>query len=387
MLTFGLFFIFSVLSEAHGGTEVMTSANGAAALLDNITGAVNGVQEEMEALKREMRTMTMLVNMVNQKSDSNAKNIEKNAKEVQVNTKNVQSNTNIIQTVSREAKSNSIRINSVSKEVKSVEGEVQEVKKTVRSEHYCELLPSNVCGKCRCKDDSNIENKYYCDCQQLEAKRDCKEFMDKGYRVSGVYKIHQNNLKIIQVYCDQDTDGGGWTVFQRRTDGSEKFYRNWNDYKVGFGQLHHEHWLGNTHLFTMTLQALYPSGSELRVDLQDWTGARRYAKYASFQIGSELTKFQMNIGGYTGNVGDSMVNEHNGMKFSTFDSDNDLNSGNCAIGNFGAWWYNNCHWSNLNGKYYDFAKFGATATGVIWDTWHGHDYSLKSVEMKMRRKN
>ena len=91
----------------------------------------------------------------------------------------------------------------------------------------------------------------------------------------------------------------------------------------------------------------------------------------------------MNIGGYTGNVGDSMVNEHNGMKFSTFDSDNDLNSGNCAIGNFGAWWYNNCHWSNLNGKYYDFAKFGAPATGV----WHQHEYSMKSVEMKMRRKN
>ena len=197
MLTFGLFFIFSVLSEAHGGTEVMTSANGAVELPNNITGVVNGVQEEVEALRREMRTMTMLVNMVNQKSDSNAKNIEKNAQEVktkiqmnannvQRNNKNIQSNTNHIQTVSRKAESNSNGIHSVSKtvttlsaEVKSVEGEVQEVKKTVRSEHYCELLPSNVCGKCRCKDDSNIENKYYCDCQQLEAKRDCKEFMDK----------------------------------------------------------------------------------------------------------------------------------------------------------------------------------------------------------------
>ena len=44
----------------------------------------------------------------------------------------------------------------------------------------------------------------------------------------------------MQVYCDQKTDGRGWTVIQRRVDGSVNFFRDWVNYKNGFGQLQNE---------------------------------------------------------------------------------------------------------------------------------------------------
>ena len=34
-----------------------------------------------------------------------------------------------------------------------------------------------------------------------------------------------------------DADGGGWLVVQRRASKDVDFYRGWNDYKYGFGDL------------------------------------------------------------------------------------------------------------------------------------------------------
>ena len=180
------------------------------------------------------------------------------------------------------------------------------------------------------------------------------------------------------VYCDMRTDGGGWTVFQRRQDGSVDFYRGWNDYKSGFGQLTAEFWLGNDKIHRLTASG----PSSLRVELEDWNGVRVYAKYGKFNIGDEQAKYRLEVGSYSGTAGDSLA-YHNNMAFSTKNRDNDSNeSSNCAVSWTGAWWYKGCHYSNLNGKYLGNVK--GSGAGVDWWYFKQHHLSLKFTEMKLR---
>ena len=184
------------------------------------------------------------------------------------------------------------------------------------------------------------------------------------------------------VYCDMRTDGGGWTVFQRRQDGSVDFYRGWNDYKSGFGQLTAEFWLGNDKIHRLT--ASRPSS--LRVELEDWNGVRVYAKYGRFKVGDEQVQYRLEVGSYSGTAGDALT-YHNNMAFTTKDRDNDKNSGNgfrsenCAVAYTGAWWYKSCHHSNLNGKYQTGGE--SDCKGAGWNTFRGC-FSLKFTEMKLR---
>ena len=98
------------------------------------------------------------------------------------------------------------------------------------------------------------------------------------------------------MFCDQTTAGGGWTVFQKRLDGSVNFYRGWADYKRGFGNLNGEFWLGLDKLHRLT-----KSKNRLRVDLEDTAGKTVYAEYSMFAVTSERAKYQLSLGTYTGN--------------------------------------------------------------------------------------
>lgn len=72
------------------------------------------------------------------------------------------------------------------------------------------------------------------------------------------------------------------------------------------------------------------------------------------------------------------------MAFSTHDQDNDTNVGkNCAALFHGAWWYHDCHQSNLNGRYLP-GSHESYADGINWLSGRGHRYSYKVAEMKIR---
>ena len=176
-----------------------------------------------------------------------------------------------------------------------------------------------------------------------------------------------------------ETDGGGWTVFQRRQDGSVDFYRNWTDYENGFGNLTGEFWLGLSKINRLTEE----QSNTLRVDLGDFDGNTAYAQYTTFSVGNSTTEYTLTVGGYSGTAGDSLA-YHNGTKFITIDSDNWANS--CALRWHGAWWFNACFYSHLNGPYHHNLIFNF-GYGIIWYDWKGYAYSLKFTEMKTRRNN
>ncbi|KAK0065255.1 BpFREP22.1, partial [Biomphalaria pfeifferi] len=182
----------------------------------------------------------------------------------------------------------------------------------------------------------------------------------------------------LEVMCDTKTDGGGWIIFQRRINGKVDFYRGWKEYRDGFGDYNiGEFYLGNENIFILTSTGQY----DLRIDLE-FNSKKYFAQYKDFKILSETEKYKLQIGDYSGNAGDSLSG-HNNMFFSTFDRDNDVDRDiNCAEDRSGAWWFLDCHESNLNGQW------GRTSypKGMNWYYLTDWSNSVTFSEMKIRER-
>ncbi|XP_053692582.1 uncharacterized protein LOC128741031 [Sabethes cyaneus] len=148
-------------------------------------------------------------------------------------------------------------------------------------------------------------------------------------------------------YCDQEYEGGGW-----------------KQYEAGFGDLRGEFWLGLKKIHELTNVKPH----ELHIMLEDFDGKIVTALYDRFIVGGPATSYVLSsLGNYTGTAGDSL-RKHEGMKFSAFDNDNDKGSHNCAEVYKGAWWYNDCFQSHLNGQYLKGSLTGKNYA-MSWDSF------------------
>nr|XP_015801603.2 fibrinogen alpha chain [Nothobranchius furzeri] len=223
--------------------------------------------------------------------------------------------------------------------------------------------------------------------------KDCVDAYQKHLKgeTNGLFKIKPGGTDstVVEVYCHQEGIMGGWLLVQQRASGSVSFNRTWAEYRDGFGSVdaegNGEFWLGNQLLHLLTNQ----SETMLKVELEDWEGGAATAEY-SVRVGSKEEGYPLHVSGFTGDAGDALLKSHSGMKFSTFDKDDDKWEGNCAEVYGGGWWYNSCQMANLNGVYYRGSydpKGNAphqAENGVVWTTFKPATYSLKAVRMFVR---
>ncbi|XP_065939861.1 ficolin-2 isoform X3 [Magallana gigas] len=195
----------------------------------------------------------------------------------------------------------------------------------------------------------------------------------------GVYTIYPAPGMNKTVFCDMSTDGGGWTVIQRRIDGDTNFFRNWKEYKDGFGHAEDEYWLGNDAIHALTKD----KKQILRIDLTKFSREKAHATYSSIFVDNEANKYKLLLGSFNGSkgLGDSFSQSNNSY-FSARDADNDNHKLNCADTFKAGWWFNACINTNLNGEYSKASR--KDAKELSWYHWGDSWRSLKSAKMMIR---
>ncbi|XP_045137526.1 ficolin-2-like isoform X2 [Portunus trituberculatus] len=176
---------------------------------------------------------------------------------------------------------------------------------------------------------------------------DCSDHLMAGARVSGVYEIHPFTCtctKPVLVWCDMETDGGGWTVFLNRQHQAIQldFNRTWSDYKAGFGSPYSEYYLGNELLHQMTHGRMYA----IRMDVTLASGGYDFSTYQYFTVYSEEKRYTASLTGtqLSGTSNTNCLVQMNNRVFTTLERDLDSYNSNCAVKRGGAWWYNNCNY-------------------------------------------
>ncbi|XP_010221638.1 PREDICTED: angiopoietin-related protein 4-like [Tinamus guttatus] len=214
-----------------------------------------------------------------------------------------------------------------------------------------------------------------------ELPENCQQLLLEGQQSSGIFQIQPTGSQPFKVYCDMTAEGG-WTVIQRRKDGSVDFDQLWDAYRNGFGDLHGDFWLGLEKIHHLVQEGRY----NLLIELEDWEGNSQAVQFV-FSLGGESTAYTLNLLGPLSGELENAIGDFRQLPFSTRDRDHDLKADtNCAKHLSGGWWFSTCGHANLNGKYFRSIprQRHERKQGIFWKTWKGRYYPLKSTTMKIQ---
>ncbi|XP_062585786.1 fibroleukin-like [Saccostrea cucullata] len=128
----------------------------------------------------------------------------------------------------------------------------------------------------------------------LKINSDCQDLFFAGHKQSGKYLIDPfGNGSYVKVYCDMETEEGGWTAIQKRISGSVGFNRTWEEYKKGFGNVTDSYWIGNDVIHQLTKG----KNSSLYVSITLRNGTTLYERYHQFSVSDESDNYRLFLGG------------------------------------------------------------------------------------------
>ncbi|KAK3867905.1 hypothetical protein Pcinc_026666 [Petrolisthes cinctipes] len=199
-----------------------------------------------------------------------------------------------------------------------------------------------------------------------------------------------------QVRCNQDVEGGGWTVILSRHphparqqhppnspahSSSSRYPRSFPAHSTRwvFGDLDGEFWIGNEVLHALTNQVPL----QLRVELTNWEGTTVTATWDHFRIGNESEDYKLSVGSYRpSSTATNDLQRHDQRPFSTHDHDNDrYDHDHCARHYGGGWWYFSCYDAHLTGSALGAGQEGHH--GIVWRSWTGTK-GLRNATMMIR---
>ncbi|XP_046865772.1 ficolin-2-like isoform X1 [Drosophila willistoni] len=261
-----------------------------------------------------------------------------------------------------------IKIDQLEKEIKTLKS---------RNERLNISLSSNKQKIEDLKSQLDVKNKALHEFQVKPKKFD--KFTYCNNLSTGIHDIEIDEISSITARCNNDIAGGNWMVILNRFDGSENFTRSWNEFRMGFGNLNGEFFIGLDHLHRITNSQQF----ELYVEYKYFDGIKGFARYDNFRIGNENTGYVLkSLGAFYGsNIDDLMTSNNLNQKFTTYDKDNNKDYRNCAQTFKGAWWFGFCRGPNPLAQY----SRNARSSELSSMSWNGFN-PIRSILMLIRPK-